>query len=410
MTKIMHVITTLGPAGAETMLCQMVRAMDRSRFENEIVSLTGILDLAEKLEGIGVPVRTLGMKKKVPNPFLVMRLAKWIRESRPDVIHTWMYHANLVGSLSARLAGDVPVVWAIHHSTLDPHVDKRRTVLVNRVCSLLSKKFPARIVCCSEASLGLHKELGYTPEKLEVIPNGFDLEQLKPDPAARSSLHQELGISEDAFLIGMAARFHTQKDHRNFARAAAALHKQVPGIHFLLCGLEITWQNAQLAGWIEEAGIRDRCHLLGVRQDMPRLFAGMDIATTASRSGEAFPIVIGEAMACGTPCVVTDVGDSALIVGQTGIVVPPGDSEALAKAWRKLIDAGPEVRRRLGMAARNRVQHHFSLPVVVDRYQAIYMELARRERENVMELAENKTYHAETQRTRRRSETRESAT
>jgi len=375
MTRIMHVITTLGPAGAETMLCRMVRAMDRSRFENEIVSLTGILDLAQKMEAIGVRVRTLGMSKAAPNPFLVMRLAKWIRESRPDIIHSWMYHANLIGSLSACLAGDVPVIWGIHHSALDPRVDKRRTMLVNRACASLSRKFPARIVCCSEASLHLHKKLGYARDRLEVIPNGFDLDHLKPDPGARTSLREELGIPPDSPVIGMAARFHPHKDHRNFIRAAARLHEQMSDIHFVLCGLNIMWENAQLAGCINAAGIRSHCHLLGVRHDMARLFAGIDIATTTS-SSEAFPIVIGEAMACGTPCVVTDVGDSAMIVDQTGIVVPPGDPDALARGWRRLIQAGPHVRHGLGMAARHRVKLLFSLPVIVERYQAIYEELS----------------------------------
>jgi glycosyltransferase involved in cell wall biosynthesis len=371
----MHIITTLGPAGAETMLMRVTSGMDDTRFENEVVSLTGILDLAERLQSIGICVRTLGMKKSMPNPLQVIRLAKWIRESKPDVIHTWMYHANLVGALAARLAGGVPVVWGIHHSSLDPRVDKFRTRLVNRTCAFLSRKVPARIVCCSEASLREHKKLGYAADKLEVVPNGFDLEQVKPDPAARVSVRDELGIQADAFLIGMAARFHPHKDHRNFIRAAARLHEQMPDIHFLLCGLDITWQNSQLAGWIDAAGIRDRCHVLGLRQDMSRLFAAMDIATTASLS-EAFPIVIGEAMACGTPCVVTDVGDSALIVGETGVVVAPGDPDALAEGWRKLVEAGPAERRRLGMAARRRIQRHFALPAVVARYQAIYTELS----------------------------------
>jgi glycosyltransferase involved in cell wall biosynthesis len=349
--------------------------MDAQRFENEIVSLTGILDLAERMRSIGVRVRTLGMKKSVPNPLLVTRLAQWIRESKPDIIHTWMYHANLVGAIAARLAGHVPLVWAIHHNSLDPRVDKRRTLLVNRACAFLSWKIPARIVCCSEASLRHHKALGYAPDKLEVIPNGVDLEQVKPDPAARVSLRDELALPADAILIGLAARFHPHKDHRNFIRAAALLHEQIPEAHFVFCGLEITWQNAQLAAWIDAAGLRGCCHLLGVRQDIPRLFAAIDIATTSSRS-EAFPIVIGEAMACGTPCVVTDVGDSAMIVGQTGLVVGPGDPDALANAWRKLIDAGAEVRRCLGRAARRRVQERFAISTIVERYQAIYTQLA----------------------------------
>ncbi|HEY4818062.1 MAG TPA: glycosyltransferase [Candidatus Acidoferrum sp.] len=382
MIKVMHVITTLGPAGAETMLCRIASGMDGTRFENEVVSLTAILDLAERMQEIGVRVRTLGMRTGMPNPLLVMRLAKWIRESKPDVIHTWMYHANLVGALAARLAGNVPVVWGIHHSALDPRVDKRRTLLVNQACALLSRKFPARIVCCSEAALRIHKKLKYASEKLEVIPNGFDLEQVKPSPSARVSVRKELGILGNAPLIGMAARFHPHKDHRNFVRAAMLLCKEMPDVHFLLCGIDVTWQNSQLAGWIELAGLRERCHLLGLRRDVPRLFAAMDIATTASRS-EAFPIVIGEAMACGTPCVVTDVGDSAMMVDQTGIVVAPGDPNALAEAWRKLIDAGPEVRGRLGMAARQRVEQNFALPAIVDRYQAIYARLAAKRLQGV---------------------------
>jgi len=375
MTKVMHIITTLGPAGAEIMLSNIISGMDRTRFENEVVSLTDILDLAEKMRGIGAGVRTLNMKRSAPNPLLVMRLAQWIRESKPDVIHTWMYHANLVGVLAARLAGNVPVVWGIHHSTLDPRVDKRRTLLVNRICAFLSRRFPARIVCCSEASLRIHKNLRYAAEKMEVIPNGFDLEQVKPDYAARASVRQELGIPLDAPLIGIAARFHPLKDHFNFVSAAARLHQQIPKAHFLMCGLDITWQNSQLTEWIETAGISDCCHLLGLRHDMSRLFSGIDIATTASRS-EAFPIAIGEAMACGTPCVVTDVGDCALIVEATGIVVAPRDPCALAEGWRNLIEAGPRVRHRLGMAARRRVQQHFALPTIVDRYQTIYSRLA----------------------------------
>jgi glycosyltransferase involved in cell wall biosynthesis len=146
--------------------------------------------------------------------------------------------------------------------------------------------------------------------------------------------------------------------------------------------MDVSWQNSQLAGWIESAGIREHCHLLGQREDVSRLFAAMDIATSASRS-EAFPVVVGEAMACGTPCVVTDVGDSAMIVDQTGIVVAPRNPDALAGAWRKLINAGPEVRRRLGLAARQRVEQNFALPAIVDRYQAIYARLAAKRLENV---------------------------
>lgn len=375
-TKVMHVITTLGPAGAETMLFRIASGMDTLRFENEVVSLTNTLDLADKVKNAGAGVRTLSMKKAYPNPLLVLRLARWIREYKPDVIHTWMYHANLVGTLAARLAGGVPVVWGIHHSPPDPRLDRHRTRLVNRTCALLSRRFPARIVCCSESAVRVHENLGYAPEKLEVIPNGFDLEHAKPDVTARASLRAELGVPPDSLLIGIVARFHPQKDHHNFIRAAAQLHAVEPEVHFVMCGMGITWKNPQLTSWIHQANLQERFHLLGPREDVSRIFAGIDIAATSS-GHEAFPVVVGEAMGCATPCVVTDAGDSALIVGPTGLVVPPGDSQALAEALCKLIRVGAEARRTLGIAARLRVQQRFPLAEVINRYQQIYESVAR---------------------------------
>ena len=191
---------------------------------------------------------------------------------------------------------------------------------------------------------------------------------------AKDGQGQELDVPPEAILVGIAARFHPHKDHRNFIQAAARLHKKQPDVHFVMCGPDITWRNEELERWIAEAGLQDCCHLLGMREDMPRLFAALDIATTASLS-EAFPVAVGEAMACGTPCVVTDVGDSAMMVDKTGVVVEPGNPDALAEGMKKLIEAGPETRRRLGMAARWRVREHFSLQKIVDRYQAVYQEV-----------------------------------
>src|SRR6185503_9929721 len=130
-------------------------------------------------------------------------------------------------------------------------------------------------------------------------------------------------------LIGLVGRFDPQKDHRNFIAAAAILHRSCPDVHFLLCGDNVTWENAKLRGWIEETGLRKQYRLVGRRQDMARLTAALDIGTSSSSYGEGFPNVIGEAMSCGVPCVVTDIGDSALIVGQTGRVVPAQNPEAL---------------------------------------------------------------------------------
>jgi len=358
------------------MLYRLLRRMDTGHFENEVFSLTDFGSLAEKIRVAQVPVRALGMKRGIPNPFSVVRLLQWIRKSKPQIIHTWMYHANLVGGLAARLAGDIPVVWSIHQANLDPQLNKSRTIWTARGCARMSRWLPRCVVFVSQAALLLHTALGYAGKRMEVVPNGFDLEQFKPDPIGHASVREELGIPAETPLIGMAAHFRPEKDHRNFVQAAARLHTHLPQVHFVLCGIGVTHDNPQLVKWIAEAGIQAHCHLLGLRGDLPRLFSAIDIATSSALS-EAFPLAVGEAMACGTPCVVTDVGDSALIVGETGRVVACGNPDALAEAWRELMDAGPEMRRHLGMAARGRVQQHFALSAIVERYQSIYTQLAK---------------------------------
>jgi len=171
-------------------------------------------------------------------------------------------------------------------------------------------------------------------------------------------------------------RFHPQKDHHNFVRAASLLHQDRPDVWFVLCGFGVSWANKELTSLIEEAGIRNRCCLLGLRDDIPRLTAAFDIASLSSSYGEAFPNVVNEAMSCGVPCVVTDVGDAALIVGQTGLVVPPRNPDALAQGWLKMLVLGREGRAPLGMEARQRIRELFNLPEIVARYQNLFEELA----------------------------------
>lgn len=374
---ITHLITGLNTGGAETMLYKLLSGMDREAFEPRVVSLTDVGPVGEKIRALGVPVHALGMRRGVPDPRGAWRLTRLLKKDRPHLVQTWMYHADLLGGLAARLAGGViPVVWGIRHSNLDPEGNKRTTIWTTRACAWLSHRLPAKIVCCSEASRRVHTALGYAAEKMVVIPNGFDLTAFKPDPEVREEVRRELGIPADALLIGLVGRFDPQKDHRNFVAAAALMSAAYPEVHYLLCGDGVSWDNHELAGWIDEVGLRQRFHLLGRREDMPRLTAALDIASSSSY-GEGFPNVIGEAMACGVPCVVTDVGDSAFIVGDTGMVVPPRNPEALAQAWKKLMEMGPEGRKKLGEAARRRVLENFNLPDIVARYEGLYKEIVQ---------------------------------
>ena len=368
--RLVHIISGLELGGAETMLYQLLAGTDLERFPSEVVSMTTRGLVGERIAQLGVPVHALGMRRGLPTPWHLLPLVRLLRRARPDVIQTWMYHADLFGGVAGRLAGRIPVVWGIHHTRLERESTPAGTLWTARVNARLSHRLPARIVCCSEATRRVHVQMGYAADKMLVIPNGIDLDRFRPDPEARASVRVELGLGPDALLIGMAARFHPLKDHRNFVLAASRI-ADLPGVHFLLCGEGIVAENAVLSGWIEQAGLGGRFHLLGRREDMPRLFASLDLSTLSSRS-EAFPLVVGEAMASGVPCVVTDVGDSAEIVGTTGLVVPPEDPEALAAAWRELIEGGPELMGRLGQLARRRIEERYSLQASVSKYQNLY--------------------------------------
>ncbi len=374
--KVVHVITGMLEGGAQVMLLKLISSLDRQRYESTIVTLLPGGFHVEAVRSLGIPLHCLGMRRGIPDPRGVWTLARLLRRVRPDVVQTWLYHADIVGGLAAKLAGGTPVVWNIRTSTLEPGQSKWTTILTRKLCARLSRKLPARIVCCSKVAAAHHIGLGYDRGKFLFIPNGFDLNAFRPEAAMRRAVRQELNIPDTAILIGLVGRFDPQKDHHTFLKAAALLALSIPEVHFLLCGLNVDWENPMLTSWVENAGIRRHCHLLGRRSDMPAIQASLDIATSSSSYGEAFPNAIGEAMAAGVPCVVTDVGDSAWIVGETGRIVPPRDPETLARAWEDLLRLPPETRVALGGAARDHVARHFSLQAIAARYDALYNEIA----------------------------------
>jgi len=369
-------ITGLDTGGAELMLLKLLSRIDRAAFSSEVLSLTDIGAVGEQILALGIAVHSLGMRRGVPDPRGILKAASWLRKVQPDVVQTWMYHADLIGSLAMCLGKAVPLAWGIRQSSFDLRKSKRRSRWTAHICARLSHWAPARIVCCSEASYRVHAALGYNVAKMLVIPNGYDLDTFHPDPAAYASVRQELGLAQATILIGVAARFDPQKDHETFVQATALLHAHRPEVHFLLCGDGMTWKNKALAGWIDAAGLRASWHLLGRRADMPRLTAAFDIATLSSAYGEGFPNVLGEAMACGVPCVATDVGDAALIVGETGVIVPPQNPASLAAGWRTMLAVGPERRRQLGEEARRRIASRYSLASVVRAYETLYEALS----------------------------------
>ena len=206
-----------------------------------------------------------------------------------------------------------------------------------------------------------------------IIPNGFDCQILRPDEAARKAVRSELGVTDDTVLVGLVARYHPMKDHIGFLKAAGMVVRSHPEVRFVLAGTGVSSKQPELSEAVKQNELQDHVILLGERSDIPRLNNAFDIACSASAWGEGFSNSIGEAMACGAPCAVTDVGDSAYIVADTGLVSPPRDPQALANAIARLIAMGRSGRQQLGAQARKRVETEFSLPSIVQRYEDLYL-------------------------------------
>ena len=353
------------------MLYKLLVETDRKRFEPIVISLMDRGSLRKRIEALGIAVHTTGMKPGLPSPLGFWRLVRLLRGLKPDLILSWMYHSCLAAQLgNFFLPKRVPVLWSIHYSISSLASEKKLTAAVIKVCARLSK-LPAQMIFVSKASQAEHESLAYYLDKSCVIPNGINVSEFVPSFESRRLVRTELGLPEEALLIGMMGRYHPMKDHENFLRAAALLSKHHPEVHYLLIGPGVDDGNTVLRHSIQEQGLERCIHLLGERSDIPNLAAALDVFSLSSVC-ESFPNVIGEAMACETPCVVTNVGDAAWIVGEAGRVVPPRDPRALASAWTEMISLGADGRRLLGQAARSRVIEHFTLDSVVDRYQATY--------------------------------------
>lgn len=372
--SLVHVITGLETGGAEMMLLKLLSAGDPARWRQSVISLADRGTLGERIADHGVVVTELGIRGSVPTPRAAWRLMQEVRRISPRLIQGWMYHGNVAAMLAKLLTRQrIPVVWNIRYAPGPLAREKLTTAAVIRVGALLSPR-AARIVYNSRAGLRRHAELGYATNHAVVIPNGFDTDVFVPSKEARGAWRRRLGISDSVILLGRIGRYHEMKDYATFLEAAALLLHERADVRFVLAGKGVDVGNHDLVGMVASLGLHGAVHLLGEVTAVNELTASLDVACSSSAYGEAFPSVLGEAMACAVPCVATDVGDSSWIVGGSGAVVPPKDAAALAWACRELVDAGVDGRRRLGSAARARVLREFSLSRVVKDYEALYIE------------------------------------
>ena len=376
MLTIVHLIPALDAGGAERSLTNLVTRLDPACFRNVVISMTGRGVFAESIERAGVPVYTLGMQRGRPAwgaLWALRKLLKVLAQDAPVVLQTWLYHADLLGLFASGFGRSINLVWNVRCSNM---ALGQYRVLTRCVLWLLVRcsAAPRVVVSNSEAGRRHHVALGYRAPCWRVIPNGFDPEIWRPDPVARATIRQQLGIAAQAPLIGLVARRDPMKDHENFLAAAALILAARPACRFVLVGAGSVALHAEIA----DPALRAACVSLDHHPDLPGLTAALDVACLSSAWGEACPNVVGEAMACGVPCVATEVGDAALLLADTGRLVPPQDPTRLAGALLEILALAPAQRVALGQRARARILEHYTLAHTLAAYAALYEQLGTR--------------------------------
>lgn len=369
--RILHITTGLNVGGAERFLHTLLTGELRHDFDNLVISLMDLGHYGPLLQAKGVEVHTLGMNPGKPSFRSLVTARKLVRSIRPDLIQGWMYHGNLMSEL---VAGKTKTIWNIRQSLYDLGREKRGTQLVIRANRFLSRR-PSKIVYNSELSRDQHEQFGFSDRSL-VLSNGFSPEKWKPNPMARKELRRELGIPEEAPIVGYVGRYHPMKDIPVLLKACTEILDRDKKVHVVIVGRELTADNREIAPFFERMQM-DRVHLLGQRSDIPDVMPAFDLSCLTSRWGEGFPNVIGEAMLCGVPCVSTDVGDASRVIGSCGKIVPSANPTAFAEAVLELLNMPAFERTGLGSKARDRISGEFSLKNITDHYRTLYTALLK---------------------------------
>jgi glycosyltransferase involved in cell wall biosynthesis len=370
--RVLVVTSGLRLGGAETFLTALLPRLANAERRVRVLSLTAPTPLAAPLTAAGIAVLGLDL----PSPRGAGAMLAALRGRRFEVVLGWMYHGNLAALVGSRwLRASPPVVWSVHSSLDDWDLHSRSTRCVIRLGARWSRR--TRAVCyVSDRGAEQHEALGYDGERREVVPIGIDVERFRPDSEARRRVRTEIGAADAEFVVGHFARHHPVKDQRTLLDAAGEAARRGAPVRLLLAGAGLDPTNRELRAWVNAAGLEGRVSCLGPRADLPRLLAGCDVVASTSRA-EGVPMMLAEAMAVGIPCVATDVGGCRDLIGETGMLVPPGQVAAVAQALVDLWADGSR-RRELGRAARRRVEDRFGIDRAVERYESVLERAAAR--------------------------------
>jgi glycosyltransferase involved in cell wall biosynthesis len=371
--RVCHIITTLSIiGGAQRVLLRLLLADPETVDQKIVLVLRRAGAWGEQLQLAGVTVHELGMDSILDLPKVYFQLKKLICSFKPDIVQTWLYHANLLGGLAARLSGYRNIIWGIRNTAVP--TNNQLTVLIMKIGAYLSRWIPKKIVCVAEAGRKKHIEYGYDAARMVVIQNGFDFSEFIITQEQKSAIRKECYLSKEDFVVGWVARFHPDKGQDNIIKAAKIVLRSYPKIKFLLVGTECDANNTALMHWLLESKVQDNFILLGERSDVPACLAAMDLFCLPSRN-EGFPNALGEAMIMGLPCVSTQVGDADVLVGDTAILVSPEDEQALAEGLLKVIALPEKQRKQMGQRGKERLKEEFSIEKVCERFNAVYQEI-----------------------------------
>jgi glycosyltransferase involved in cell wall biosynthesis len=288
-------------------------------------------------------------------------------------VQTWLVHADFLGSIAARLAGINNILWNVRYSNIEIGKAKLTTIFIIKILSILSYLIPKFIVIVSKKAKKIYEIAGYNKRLFKFIPNGYDLSILKINKLQKTNFRKKIKIKKNVPLIGNVARYDPQKDHLNLLNALSLIREKNINFFCVLVGFNINQNNIDLISEIKRLKLYDHVKLLGQTDNVSQVMNGLDIHVLSSSYGEGFPNVVAESMACGTPCIVTDVGDSAFIVGKTGWVVPPKNSIKLAKAIEKALSEKGTIKwNKRCIKARLRVKEKFSIGKMIKLYNKVW--------------------------------------
>ena len=374
ITNTLHIITSLNIGGAESMLHRLIKFKPELIDSTIVVSLTDDGKIGLMLKDMGVTVISLEMHNWFSILSVIFKLKKIIQKEKPKIIHTWMYHANLLGGIAALMANNKNIIWSIRRSNLK-YSESISTFFVMKIGALLSNIIPRKIVSVAESGVKNHEKYGYKKNKMIVIPNGFDLIKLKRDLLQRKIIRRKLDIFDDQLIIGSVGRFHDSKDYESLVASAPAVIRKFKNIKYMLIGRDIDSKNFTLMNWIAKTGYSSHFLLLGEINDVAKYMSAMDIFCLSSIT-EGFPNVVGEAMSMALPCVVTDVGDIKKLVGDTAIIVEPSNKQMLSQGLCEMLSHNTVKRNKIGLKGRQKVEEEFPLSLICKKYYDLYASMS----------------------------------